>query len=106
MFVRYASAFVICPGGFGTLDELFEALTLIQTNTIRHFPLILVGEGERDGLLDWLRHRALANRRIDAADLAYLHSVRRLHQSKRGAAGDNLDTDAAATEAAGAGPPA
>jgi uncharacterized protein (TIGR00730 family) len=69
MFVRYASAFVIGPGGFGTLDELFEALTLIQTRTIRHFPVILLGQGEWDGLLDWLRSRALAERRIDAADL-------------------------------------
>ena len=52
MFVRYACAFVICPGGFGTLDELFEALTLIQTRTIRDFPVILLGAGEWDGLLD------------------------------------------------------
>jgi uncharacterized protein (TIGR00730 family) len=75
MFVRYASAFVIGPGGFGTLDERFEALTLIQTATIRHFPLILVGEGEWHGLLDWLRSRALADHRIDAGDLAGLHVV-------------------------------
>jgi uncharacterized protein (TIGR00730 family) len=77
MFVRYASAFVICPGGYGTLDELFESLTLIQTMTIRHFPVILVGEGEWDGLLAWLRARALADRRIDAADLDVLHVVER-----------------------------
>ena len=75
MFVRYASAFVICPGGYGTLDELFESLTLIQTRTIRHFPAILVGAGEWDGLLDWLRERALADGRIDAADLDGLHLV-------------------------------
>ena len=75
MFVRYACAFVIAPGGYGTLDELFEALTLIQTATIRHFPVILLGEGEWDGLLDWLRARALAERRIDAADLTTLHIV-------------------------------
>jgi uncharacterized protein (TIGR00730 family) len=75
MFVRYASAFVIGPGGFGTLDELFEALTLIQTATIRHFPVVLVGAGEWDGLLDWLRARALADRRIDAADLEELQVV-------------------------------
>jgi hypothetical protein len=73
MFVRYACAFVICPGGFGTLDELFEALTLIQTRTIRDFPVILVGTGEWDGLLDWLRARALADGRISAADLSALH---------------------------------
>jgi uncharacterized protein (TIGR00730 family) len=79
MFVRYASAFVIAPGGYGTLDELFEALTLIQTATIRHFPVILLdgaGEGEWDGLLGWLRTRALADRRIDPEDLAVLRVVR------------------------------
>jgi uncharacterized protein (TIGR00730 family) len=75
MFVRYASAFVICPGGFGTLDELFEALTLIQTRTIHHFPLILMGDGEWDGLLQWLRTRALADGRIDAADLDLMQPV-------------------------------
>ncbi len=69
MFVRYACAFVICPGGYGTLDELFEALTLIQTGTIRHFPAILLGEGEWDGLLAWLRRRALADGRIGPDDL-------------------------------------
>ncbi len=77
MFVRYTSAFVICPGGYGTLDELFECLTLIQTQTIRHFPVILVGDGEWDGLLRWLRARALAGRRIDAKDLEVLHLVER-----------------------------
>ena len=75
MFVRYACAFVICPGGFGTLDELFESLTLIQTSTIRHFPVILVGDGEWDGLLDWLRARALAEDRIEAGDLELLQQV-------------------------------
>ena len=72
MFVRYASAFVVAPGGYGTLDELFEALTLIGTATIRHRPVILVGEGEWEGLIDWLRERALADARIDAADFALL----------------------------------
>lgn len=75
MFVRYASAFVICPGGYGTLDELFECLTLIQTQTIRHFPVILLGDGEWDGLLQWLRARALADGRIDAEDLEVMHQV-------------------------------
>jgi uncharacterized protein (TIGR00730 family) len=75
MFVRYACAFVIGPGGFGTLDELFESLTLIQTRTIRHFPVILVGEGEWEGLLDWLRAHALADHRIDTSDLAELRVV-------------------------------
>jgi len=76
MFVRYACAFVICPGGYGTLDELFEALTLIQTMTIRHFPAILLGEGEWEGLLAWLRARAVSEGRIDAADLSLLRLVR------------------------------
>jgi uncharacterized protein (TIGR00730 family) len=75
MFVRYASAFVICPGGYGTLDELFECLTLIQTRTIRHFPVILVGDGEWDGLLEWLRARVLADGRIDEQDLQGLHRI-------------------------------
>lgn len=76
MFVRYASAFVIAPGGFGTLDEMFEALTLIQTGTIRHFPVILVDDGEWDGMLEWLRQRALADHRIDAGEFEMLHPVR------------------------------
>ena len=69
MFVRYACAFVIGPGGFGTLDELFESLTLIQTGTIRHFPVTLVGEGEWEGLIAWLREQALADGRITASDI-------------------------------------
>jgi uncharacterized protein (TIGR00730 family) len=74
MFVRYACGFVIGPGGFGTLDELFEALTLIQTRTIRLFPVVLVGtHAQWDGLLEWLRSDALADRRIEAADVQLLH---------------------------------
>jgi uncharacterized protein (TIGR00730 family) len=76
MFARYATAFVICPGGYGTLDELFEALTLIQTRTIRHFPVILVGEGKWRGLLQWLRASVLPDGRIDERDLALLRLVR------------------------------
>jgi uncharacterized protein (TIGR00730 family) len=77
MFARYACAFVVCPGGYGTLDELFEALTLVQTGTIRHFPVILAGEREWDGLLDWLRARPLADRRIDPSDLDLMHLIGR-----------------------------
>jgi uncharacterized protein (TIGR00730 family) len=73
MFVRYASAFVIAPGGFGTLDELFESLTLIQTQTIRHFPVILIGDGTWDGLLQWLEASVLSAGRIGPDDLALLH---------------------------------
>ena len=57
MFVKYADAFVILPGGFGTLDELFEALTLIQTGKIQHFPVVLVGTDYWGGLLDWVAAR-------------------------------------------------
>src|SRR5439155_3823684 len=59
MFVRYALAFVVFPGGFGTLDELFEALTLIQTNKTRHFPVVLAQRDYWSGLLEWLRDRPL-----------------------------------------------
>jgi uncharacterized protein (TIGR00730 family) len=72
MFVRYACAFVIGPGGYGTLDELFEALTLIQTETIKHFPLVLLGEAQWSGLLDWLGERVLAAGRIGADDLGLI----------------------------------
>ncbi len=73
MFVRYASAFVIAPGGFGTLDELFEALTLIQTETIRHFPVVLLGDGSWEGLVDWLEETVRPARRIGPDDLSLLH---------------------------------
>jgi hypothetical protein len=70
MFVKYADGFVIMPGGFGTLDECFEALTLIQTGRIRHFPVFLVGSGYWAGLLEWLRATALPAGTISEADLA------------------------------------
>ena len=72
MFVKYADAFVIMPGGFGTLDELFEALTLIQTGKVRHFPVVLVGKSYWAGLLDWVRGILLTGGAIDEADLALL----------------------------------
>jgi uncharacterized protein (TIGR00730 family) len=75
MFVRYASAFVICPGGFGTMDELFECLTLIQTMTIRDMPVVLAGDGEWDELVQWLRRWALQDGRIRAGDLEHLHLI-------------------------------
>jgi len=67
--VRYASAFVVLPGGFGTLDEMFEALCLIQTNKIRSFPVILVGIEYWSGLVEWLREAALHEGMIDASDI-------------------------------------
>jgi uncharacterized protein (TIGR00730 family) len=69
MFVRYASAFVVMPGGFGTLDELFEAATLIETHKIRHFPLILYGADYWQGLYAWLQSGPLAHGNINDDDL-------------------------------------
>jgi uncharacterized protein (TIGR00730 family) len=75
MFVRYASAFVTFPGGFGTLDELFEAATLRQTGKIRHFPIVLVRSDYWRGLLDWLRESALREGKIGPDDVARLQVV-------------------------------
>ena len=72
MFVRYSSAFVVLPGGFGTLDETFEALTLIQTNKIRYFPVILLGTEFWGGLVEWLRSTLLATGTISPHDLDLL----------------------------------
>ena len=74
MFVKYAQAFVIFPGGFGTLDELFESLTLVQTGKIDHFPIILVGRDYWQGLIDWLEKTVVVGGNVDAADL-HLFSV-------------------------------
>ncbi len=75
MFVRYASAFVAFPGGFGTLDELFEVATLRQTQKIRHFPILLVGSGYWRGLLEWLRDAALREGKIVREDVERLQVV-------------------------------
>ena len=72
MFVKYAEAFVIFPGGFGTLDELFESLTLIQTGKVHNFPVILYGRAYWQGLLDWLRGTMLAEQKISPPDLELL----------------------------------
>jgi uncharacterized protein (TIGR00730 family) len=72
MFVKYADAFVILPGGFGTLDELFESLTLIQTAKIQHFPVILVGVAYWTGLLDWIRAVLLPAQAISPGDVDLL----------------------------------
>jgi uncharacterized protein (TIGR00730 family) len=68
MFVRFASAFVVFPGGFGTLDELFEALVLIQTNKIRHFPVILVRSSFWGPMTEWMRDRLVADGMIAPSD--------------------------------------
>jgi uncharacterized protein (TIGR00730 family) len=75
MFVKYASGFVILPGGYGTLDELFEAITLIQTEKIRPFPVVLVGRDYWAGLLAWIRDVALRTEKISEKDLSILKVV-------------------------------
>jgi len=72
MFVKYAEGFVLFPGGFGTLDELFEALTLIQTGKVQRFPVVLFGSDYWGGLTEWIRARPLAEAKIDPADLNLL----------------------------------
>jgi uncharacterized protein (TIGR00730 family) len=73
MFVRYACGFIVLPGGFGTFDELFEALTLIQTKKVNHFPVVLVDTDYWRGLVDWLTSTALPAGTISLADLDLLH---------------------------------
>jgi uncharacterized protein (TIGR00730 family) len=75
MFVKYSIAFVILPGGFGTLDELFEAITLIQTRKIKPFPVILVGRDYWKGLLDWIGDTLLREKMIAVEDLDILKTV-------------------------------
>ena len=69
MFLKYSQGFVVMPGGFGTLDELFEALTLAQTAKVTRFPTVMVGKQYWQGLVDWLRGSALAEQFIDAVDI-------------------------------------
>ncbi|MGD2125214.1 MAG: TIGR00730 family Rossman fold protein [Desulfobacteraceae bacterium] len=69
MFVKYAVAYIIMPGGFGTLDELFEALTLIQTKRIRSFPVVLLDSEYWEGLIDWLRGTLIKEKCISTSDL-------------------------------------
>jgi uncharacterized protein (TIGR00730 family) len=77
MFVKYCQAFVIMPGGFGTLDELFEAVTLIQTTKIQAFPVILAGDDDYwDGLLDWLRNTVVARGKARPEDMNILMRAR------------------------------
>lgn len=69
MFVKFACAYVVIPGGFGTMDELMEALTLVQTGKIRRFPIILMQSSYWQGLIDWIRDRMISEGMIDAADM-------------------------------------
>ncbi len=72
MFVRYASGFVFFPGGFGTMDELYESLTLIQTRRVRNFPVVLVGSAHWGGLMVWIRERLAGEGKVAAEDLELL----------------------------------
>jgi len=72
MFAKYGEGFVVFPGGYGTTDELFEALTLVQTGKIQHFPIVLFGTEYWAGLVDWLRDRVLAEKKISPDDFGLL----------------------------------
>jgi uncharacterized protein (TIGR00730 family) len=73
MFVRYATGFVVYPGGFGTLDEMFEALNLIVTGKIHHFPIVLAGSSYWGGLVDWIRERIVDERMLAQDELNLMH---------------------------------
>ena len=72
MFVKYAEGFVIFPGGFGTLDELFESLTLIQTGKVEHFPVVLYGKDYWEGMMEWIREKPLYEEKVSPEDLELL----------------------------------
>ncbi len=73
MFVKYSTAFIVFPGGFGTMDELFEALTLIQTGKVTMFPVVLFGREYWQGMIQWLEDRVVGEGKVDAKDLELLH---------------------------------
>ena len=73
MFVKSAQGFIVLPGGLGTLDELFEALTLVQTDKVSRFPIVLLGSAFWGGLIDWLRDQCVATGTISAGDMDLLH---------------------------------
>jgi len=75
MFMKYSMAFICMPGGFGSLDELFESLTLIQTQRIKPFPIILVGSEFWGGLIDWIKEQFLANGTISESDLDLINII-------------------------------
>jgi uncharacterized protein (TIGR00730 family) len=83
MFVKYSSAFIVFPGGFGTLDELFEALTLMQTGKIEDFKVILMSRAYWQPLLAWLRSRVAAEGKIAAADIDLMHVTDDPHEAVR-----------------------
>jgi hypothetical protein len=104
MFVKYSQAFVVLPGGFGTLDELFESVTLVQTGKITRFPIVLVGTDYWSGLLAWIKDTMLSSGKISAADPELLnmtddpdevvHIVMTAHESQERAAQEAAARDA------------
>jgi uncharacterized protein (TIGR00730 family) len=89
MFVKYAQAFVILPGGFGTLDELFEALTLVQTTKVTRFPVILFGTAYWSGLVDWIRGTLAEHGMVSPKDLDLLTITDDVAEAARDAAGQD-----------------
>jgi hypothetical protein len=81
MFVKYADGFAIFPGGFGTLDELFESVTLIQTGKIRHFPVVLIGTEYWAGLLEWLRSEAVGRGAVSPQDMDLVQCTDDMHEA-------------------------
>ncbi|WP_101397265.1 TIGR00730 family Rossman fold protein [Phycicoccus duodecadis] len=100
MFVKYACGFIVLPGGFGTLDELFEAVTLVQTQKVTSFPIVLVGAAYWGGLLDWLHDTAAAAGTLNAADLSLLTVTDDPHE----AVGRIVEADHAGTRARAVAP--
>ncbi|MFC4125545.1 LOG family protein [Nocardia rhizosphaerae] len=101
MFVKYSQAFVCLPGGFGTLDELFEALTLVQTRKITRFPIILFGTRYWSGLVDWMRDSLAGSGKISPADLDLIQltdSVEEVVAIVKGATGDHSEIERLGTE--------
>lgn len=83
MFVKYAQAFVVLPGGFGTLDELFEAITLVQTHKIKQFPIVLVGKDYWSGLLGWIRDGLVAQGMVDLEETGIIQVVDTAAEAQR-----------------------
>ena len=97
MFVKYAQAFVVLPGGFGTLDELFEAITLVQTRKVTRFPVILMGMAYWSGLLDWIKQTLLAEGKVSPEDLDLIQMTDDIDEAVQ----IILSADAALAEASG-----
>ena len=100
MFVKYAEAFVIFPGGFGTLDELFEALTLIQTGKVQHFPVVLYGKDYWDGMMQWIRDKPLYEEKISPEDLELLTITSDIDEAVRAITKDHASRKQTQKEAA------